>query len=117
LYSVAVPAVDAEAAVGAVNRVAQIDLVVYPALDAVFSEAVIRAVLADELEHGRPAADRVETCLRATFARVVVRPREALATYDEGAALWYAYRDGRFSPYHGDAHRPFSADAAGDPRR
>lgn len=86
----------------AVNRVARIDLVIYPALDAVFSESVIRAVLADELEHGQPTADRVETCLRATFPRVVLRPRDPLATYDEGAALWYAYRDGRFSPFAGD---------------
>lgn len=68
-------------------------LLCFPPTDAVFSGVVRDLVTAaEDLE-----PDALERRLRRVYPRAVVRPRHQLASL-RGPA-WYAYRDGRYSPF------------------
>lgn len=71
-----------------------ITLLCFPPHDEVFAR------LAAHLLAGLvpPDPDALQAGLRATFSAAVVRRRDALASLGGGEA-WYAYRDGRYSPF------------------
>lgn len=59
----------------------------------------------------RPTPDTLQTILSATYPRATVRAREPIAGLGEGQA-WYAYRDGRYSPFADDEPWWEAPDAA-----
>jgi PAS domain-containing protein len=71
-----------------------VTLLCFPPYDVVFAR------LATERLAALPARDpgALQAELRATFAGATVRRREPLASLGRGEA-WYAYRDGRYSPF------------------
>lgn len=74
-----------------------ITLLCFPPYDAVFAHLAaerLRGLAAPE-----PAA--LQDALRAQFPVAAVRRREAIASLGQGEA-WYAYRDGRYSPFTDD---------------
>ena len=73
--------------------VKEIVIVTFPPTDEVFGAHARRLIREAEV----PSAPVVEATLRATFPRATVRPREDLAGF--GERVWYAYRDGRYSPF------------------
>ncbi len=76
--------------------VRDIVLLCFPPDDAVFA-GLAREHMADA---ERLEPDRLEAALRDVYPRAVVRARHELASLRGGA--WYAYRDGRLSPFSGD---------------
>ncbi len=75
---------------------AGVSLLCFPPHDLVFAAVAARllAELIDRTELNLQAA------LHATYPDAVVRARESLAALGGGEA-WYAYRDGRYSPFTG----------------
>jgi hypothetical protein len=71
-----------------------ITLLCFPPHDAVFAH--LAADYLGTLE--APDPDALQDALRALYAAATVRRREAIASLDPGEA-WYAYRDGRYSPF------------------
>lgn len=69
-------------------------LLCFPPHDLVFAEFAARRL--DSLEPKVP--ERLQTVLAQNFPDAVVRAREPLAAIGAGVA-WYAYRDGRYSPF------------------
>ncbi len=73
---------------------AGVSLLCFPPHDVVFA-AVSARLLAELSERSQPS---LQAALRATYPDAVVRARESLAALGGGEA-WYAYRDGRYSPF------------------
>lgn len=71
-----------------------ITLLCFPPQDLAFAR-IASSQLA-ELEP--PTPDGLQAVLAATYPRATVRAREPIAGLGEGQA-WYAYRDGRYSPF------------------
>jgi PAS domain-containing protein len=71
-----------------------VTLLCFPPYDVVFARLAAERLAA--LPTKDP--DALQTDLRATFADATVRRREPLASLGRGEA-WYAYRDGRYSPF------------------
>jgi|GEM_PF-4051816 len=71
-----------------------VSLLCFPPHDLVFAEFAARRL--DSLEPKDP--ERLQAVLAQNFPDAVVRAREPLAALGAGVA-WYAYRDGRYSPF------------------
>lgn len=80
-----------------------ITLLCFPPHDEVFARLVTQHLAS----LATPDPDALASRLQATFPDAVVRRREALASLGHGEA-WYAYRDGRYSPFTDD--RPWWDD-------
>ena len=76
-----------------------ITLLCFPPHDEVFAR-LAASLLADLAP---PDPDALQSGLRTTFGAAVVRRRDALASLGGGEA-WYAYRDGRYSPFTEERH-------------
>jgi PAS domain-containing protein len=75
----------------------RIALLCFPPYDAAFAAIAERRL--HELE--TPSPEALQEALRGVYPDATVRPRDQLASFrpDE---TWYAYRDGRYSPYAGE---------------
>lgn len=85
-----------------------VSLLCFPPHDLVFA-----AVAARNLEALAPAdPERLQAALQASYPDAVVRAQHALASLGGGGVAWYAYRDGRYSPF--TDHEPWweAADCA-----
>lgn len=71
-----------------------VSLLCFPPHDLVFAGHTARTL---ETLDRRDAAD-LQAALRSVYPECVVRARESLAALGGGIA-WYAYRDGRYSPF------------------
>ncbi len=80
-----------------------ITLLCFPPHDEVFARLATQHLAS----LSTPDPDVLGSMLQATFPDAVVRRREALASLGQGEA-WYAYRDGRYSPFTDD--RPWWDD-------
>ncbi len=74
-----------------------ITLLCFPPHDEVFARLATQHLASLAM----PDPDALGSKLQATFPDAVVRRREALASLGNGEA-WYAYRDGRYSPFTDD---------------
>lgn len=71
-----------------------VSLLCFPPHDLVFAGHAARTL--DALDE--PNAHDLQMALQAVYPNAVVRARESLAALGGGVA-WYAYRDGRYSPF------------------
>jgi PAS domain-containing protein len=71
-----------------------ITLLCFPPHDQVFARLAARLLEGFDA----PDPDALQGSLRTTFPEATVRRRESLASLGSGEA-WYAYRDGRYSPF------------------
>lgn len=71
-----------------------ITLLCFPPQDLAFA----RIAAAGLAELGEPEPEALQAVLVAAYPRAVVRAREPIAALGDGTA-WYAYRDGRYSPF------------------
>jgi PAS domain-containing protein len=75
----------------------EIVILPFPPNDALFGALARRAAL----DLAADAPEALEAHLREIYPRALVRERSPLASF--GSPAWYAYRDGRFSPFSSDA--------------
>lgn len=71
-----------------------VSLLCFPPHDLVFAASAARSL--DKLERADPA--RLQAALQLSYPNAVVRAQDTLAALGGGVA-WYAYRDGRYSPF------------------
>ena len=84
-----------------------ISLLCFPPHDVVFAASAARHL--DGLDRADP--DQLQAALQLAYPNAVVRAQDTLAALGGGVA-WYAYRDGRYSPF--TQHEPWweAEDAA-----
>jgi PAS domain S-box-containing protein len=75
-----------------------VTLLCFPPYDEVFAGLAARSLA----QLAQPTPDALQASLATAYPRAVVRAREEIAGFG-AATVWYAYRDGRYSPY--DARR------------
>jgi PAS domain S-box-containing protein len=71
-----------------------VSLLCFPPHDLVFASHAARTLEALDA----PDADALQSAIQGLYPDAVVRARESLAALGGGVA-WYAYRDGRYSPF------------------
>jgi PAS domain S-box-containing protein len=71
-----------------------VSLLCFPPHDLVFASHAARMLEALDA----PSADALQAAIQGVYPDAVVRARESLAALGGGIA-WYAYRDGRYSPF------------------
>lgn len=81
-----------------------VSLLCFPPHDVVFAAHAARTLEA----LAGPDTGGLQTAIQTLYPNAVVRARESLAALGGGTA-WYAYRDGRYSPF-GDADAWWEAD-------